>query len=72
MNTYEMTRKHYHDIWYKLEEIKDKDLHYRTVDRWLSIRYGLTWQSQTAAESNIYKFNVKDDEKLLLFLLKWS
>lgn len=70
MNIYKMDYGIYNNI--RDIMILDRKYHVyaRVLDRWLSIHYGLT--TMEIYEDNAYHYTVRDEEKLILFLLKWT
>lgn len=64
----------YNDIWMSLESRRNGYISFELVDRWLSIYHGLTAVAldHDYIKRGYYSFEIRDEEKLILFLLRWT
>lgn len=72
MKTYNMSDEVYQAIWLKVVKNKGRHVTHVAIDRWLSIFHGLTAISDVVDEHDCYPFMIRDERKLVLFLLRWS
>ncbi|MFI5140488.1 MAG: hypothetical protein ACHQIM_21895 [Sphingobacteriales bacterium] len=61
-----------------LSDCKRHEISFETLDRWLSIRYGLKTVGNAGGlieefydSTDEYLYEIKDQQKLLMFMMRW-
>ena len=73
MKRYQMPTGTYHKIWDIKEEKTKKTYTHVAIDRWLRLFYGLRALSESESSYDAgYPFEVVNEKKFIIFLLRWA